>query len=412
MSIVVTYNGQEFVIPQYGDAGWADNVTNYLSALSTGSLTKSGGAFTLLADANFGATYGLVSEYYKSNSSNIATAGELRLSNTDTIQFRNGANNGNLSLSISGDELYFNGSSITPDLNNYLSTAGGTFTLLADTNFGATYGLISPYFKSTSSNISTTGAVRLANTDTVKWRNGANSADLSLYVSGNNLYFDGTQLNGGGGGGTANQLNSPNTPIASTGIVRLGNTDVIAWRNAADDDDIILNVEGAAVTVNGQQISGPGASGFSSLYQTSSTYSTDDASAEEPISALTFENMGVDASYYKVDAFIRWTAPAGIGFRLGYDAPAGAHVNAQITIPTAETTALIKNLPVNGGSESYGSLVSTTRADDNTTYVATLTATVVIGETTGDFIIWFATETNEQTVTVQGFSTALYTVIG
>lgn len=408
MSIVVTYNGQEFVIPQYGDAGWADNVTNYFSALSTGSLTKSGGTFALLADTNFGATYGLVSEYYKSNSSNIATAGELRLSNTDTIQFRNGANNGNLSLSISGDELYFNGSSITPDLNNYLSTAGGTFALLADTNFGATYGLVSPYFKSTSSNISTTGAVRLANTDTVKWRNGANSADLSLYVSGNNLYFDGTQLNGGGGG-TADQLISSTTPVATTGVVRLGNVDEINWRDGADSANLSLYVSSDDLYFNGVKLNGnAGDVGSITYNQVSGAISS--ASGMTAITDFTLPMGGVgEPVTIKFDAFVRYQSD-GIGLILGYQAPAGARVNAQIYIQKTETLNVSASFPLGGTSNSSGSLDGAT-SNTSGVYVATISGTCISGETSGNFEIQFAASDDGSGISIQPFSSCIYTVL-
>lgn len=61
-----------------------------------------------------------------------------------------------------------------------LQKAGGTFTLTAEVDFGATYGLKSAYLKSRTSNVSSAGTVRLANTDSIGWRNNANGADLLL----------------------------------------------------------------------------------------------------------------------------------------------------------------------------------------------------------------------------------------
>lgn len=76
-----------------------------------------------------------------------------------------------------------------------LTKAGGAFTLTADANFGGTYGLIAKYFKSQTANIAAAGAVRLARTDTMSWRNQANGADLALSVtSGNLLQFDGVTI--------------------------------------------------------------------------------------------------------------------------------------------------------------------------------------------------------------------------
>lgn len=99
-----------FVIPDVGDENWGQNVTNYLVAIPSGALQKTGGAFTLTADVNFGATFGLVSTYYKSRASNVASAGAFRLANTDLLEWRNFANAGNNTLGVnSSDQLTYNG---------------------------------------------------------------------------------------------------------------------------------------------------------------------------------------------------------------------------------------------------------------------------------------------------------------
>lgn len=75
-----------------------------------------------------------------------------------------------------------------------LQKAGGTFTLTAEANFGGNFGLAAEYFKSRGT-VSTTGVFRLGNTELVAWRNAANSADLGLTVDGtNNLAFNGSTL--------------------------------------------------------------------------------------------------------------------------------------------------------------------------------------------------------------------------
>lgn len=109
MSTNITYNGAPFIIPSVGDARWGQNVSNYLIAIPSGCLQKTGGAFTLTgADVNFGGTYGLISTYYKSRSANIATAGVLRLAATDTIGWRNAAGSGDLLLDVDTDMIRFN----------------------------------------------------------------------------------------------------------------------------------------------------------------------------------------------------------------------------------------------------------------------------------------------------------------
>jgi hypothetical protein len=117
MSTPVIYNGVTYNVPSFADIGYAQNAGNmsaYWIALATGSLQKTGGAFTLTADANFGPNFGLLAKYFTSIVSNAATAGVLRLAVTDTIDWRNNANGANLALGIDGsDNLTFGGTAIT-----------------------------------------------------------------------------------------------------------------------------------------------------------------------------------------------------------------------------------------------------------------------------------------------------------
>jgi len=69
----------------------------------------------------------------------------------------------------------------------------GTFALTGDLSFGGSFGLESKYYKPLTINPASTGLVRLAKTDTVAWRNNANSADLALGIDGSNrLTFNGS----------------------------------------------------------------------------------------------------------------------------------------------------------------------------------------------------------------------------
>jgi len=116
---------------------------------------------------------------------------------------------------IAGTEVSFNGTSYTvpgvgesdwagdnkvdgllKDLaNNGFAKTGGTFTLSAEVDYGATAGLLGLYFGSTTANVATTGAFRLANTECVGWRNGANDASNELCVdSSNSLTYNGNIL--------------------------------------------------------------------------------------------------------------------------------------------------------------------------------------------------------------------------
>lgn len=96
-----------------------------------------------------------------------------------------------------GDRIYatYINTFLTAVANNALAKSGGTFTLTADVNFGATYGPVVAYIKSRSSNIASTGVFRLANDEGIAWRNAANSANLLLKLnSSNRLELDGVAI--------------------------------------------------------------------------------------------------------------------------------------------------------------------------------------------------------------------------
>jgi hypothetical protein len=183
LSQSVTLNGVSYTIPSRGEQDWDGNVTSYLVAIATGFLSKAGGAFTLTAEADFGATYGLVAAYFKSRTANASTTGVLRLANADSVKWRNGANSADLNLAIASNRLQFEG----VDLVDVSSTQ----TL---TNKTLTTPLISAA-TSTSSNPSSAGVVRFANNEGIGWRNAANNANLELKVTASDaLQFNGSTL--------------------------------------------------------------------------------------------------------------------------------------------------------------------------------------------------------------------------
>ena len=112
MATSVNINGVSYSIPATGEGSWGTNVSNYLIALSTGVLQKSGGAFTLTADVDFGATFGLKSIYYKSRAT-ASSAGVVRLGNAESVGWRNAANSADKLLKVNAsDVLEFDGNPI------------------------------------------------------------------------------------------------------------------------------------------------------------------------------------------------------------------------------------------------------------------------------------------------------------
>lgn len=113
MTISLDVNGSSYAYPQTGDNNWGGNATSWAYAISIGVLQKQGGTFTLTAEVDFGASYGLKSLYYKSRTSNVAGAGQVRLARADVISWRNQANGANLDLGPnSSNVLQFNGEDI------------------------------------------------------------------------------------------------------------------------------------------------------------------------------------------------------------------------------------------------------------------------------------------------------------
>jgi len=110
MAINLNINGTNYLFPETNDTDWGDQIDSWATAVTNGMLQKAGGNFTLLAEIDFGTTYGLKSAYFKTRSANLADAGSIRLSNTDVINFRNAANSANLSLGVDGsNNITFNG---------------------------------------------------------------------------------------------------------------------------------------------------------------------------------------------------------------------------------------------------------------------------------------------------------------
>lgn len=102
-----------------------------------------------------------------------------------------------------GDEDW--GANVTSYLvaipSGVLQRSGGSFTLTNEVDFGGTFGLRSVYYKSRASNVAQSGVVRLGNTQAVSWRDAANAGDLPLSVDATDtLLFDGVPVITGSGG--------------------------------------------------------------------------------------------------------------------------------------------------------------------------------------------------------------------
>ena len=134
MATLISFNGSNYLVPAYGDSGWAQgsgNLSSYLISVATGCLQTVGGNFTLSANVNFGATYGVLAKYFTSVSTSPATSGVVRLAAGDTICW----GTGNYALSQSGGVLSFNGI-VLGDTTNYSSSFVGQTSVTITHNLG------------------------------------------------------------------------------------------------------------------------------------------------------------------------------------------------------------------------------------------------------------------------------------
>jgi hypothetical protein len=149
MSTVVTWNGGSFTVPSVSEENWGGvtKVDGLLVSLATNGFQKTGGTFTLSADADFGAAAGLKSIYYKSRHATPATAGILRVGVSESFGWRNNANDGNLLLSVNAsDQLLYNGSIVigmSPSLTiNRALVSDGTGQIISATTTATEIGYV------------------------------------------------------------------------------------------------------------------------------------------------------------------------------------------------------------------------------------------------------------------------------
>ncbi len=128
MATAVTWNGVSYNVPASGERNWsgATGVDGLLISLVNNGFQKTGGTFTLSADADLGASAGLKSIYYKSRGT-VATTGVIRLANAEVISWRNAANDANMSLTVdSSNRLTYAGTVVLSSAGVTQVAAGGT----------------------------------------------------------------------------------------------------------------------------------------------------------------------------------------------------------------------------------------------------------------------------------------------
>ena len=125
MSTAKSFAGSTFNIPlnrEPKSSSWGTEVSNFLIALADYAIPKTGGTYALEAELSLGSSYGIVSAYLKSGSSNIASSGIVRFANNEGLAWRNAANNANIALKIdASNKLAFGSSAVSETEYGYLS---------------------------------------------------------------------------------------------------------------------------------------------------------------------------------------------------------------------------------------------------------------------------------------------------
>lgn len=257
MSQSILLNGTTYVIPDVSDGDWGENLTNFFVAIPQGVLQKTGGSFTLTANVNFGATYGLLSAYFSTRSSNPAGAGLIRLAVADSVAWRNNANNGNLLLAVNGsDQLTFNGS-VLQAAGNYITALTGDVTATGPGSAAATIaaGAVDNGKISASAAIAFSKLASLSSANILVGSAGnvptavAVSGDISLTNAGVTAYSGTVPINKGGTGQVTATAGfdalSPNTTKGD-----------ITVRNSSSNTRLAVGTDGQVLTADAAETLG------------------------------------------------------------------------------------------------------------------------------------------------------------
>lgn len=141
------------------------------------------------------------------------------------------------------------------------SVTGYSFPFFAPlVTFGALGNATFTSLTSSTSNPALSGSIRLAKSDTINWRNNANSADLSIVVSSGigTTPADTITTSGNVPGIQSFFLSNSGNANATTGVYRLNSGDAIAWRNNGNSADVVLskNASDNLVWPNGLSLAG------------------------------------------------------------------------------------------------------------------------------------------------------------
>lgn len=250
MSILVPFNGVNYIIPTPGETGWGSNLDSFFVAIGAGALQKIGGNFFLASEVDFGPSFGLKSLYYKAGAGTVGAPSFTFASETNTGLYLPQAHT--LSLVTSGVDRVIVGNSIV----NFLlpiGQQGGTqstpqYTWSNDLTTGLWHSAIGEVA------VTTAGTTKFifstaANTSTlpVLLPNGslsapslAASADTNTGLVWNSA--DNVSLISGGGGFAGGEVN-----VTSNGISVNSNAQFALGINGGINNDYICQIANSSL---------------------------------------------------------------------------------------------------------------------------------------------------------------------
>ncbi len=240
MAQTYTINGVDYTFPDVDDSDWGQNVTDWAGAVSSFLLQKSGGAFTLTAEVDFGANYGLLAKDLSSKTADPASAGFLQLAKTDVIAWRNDGTDGDINLAKKAgtdDLLQFN----SIDLVN-LSTAQ---TLTTKT-------LTSPVINTGISGSAIDDNASLGSSATKVPTQNAVKSYVDAQLGASDLEFEGNT----GGGQSVDLSGQTFSLLGGTGLTSAGTAQTITFNVDAAQPGITSVGTLSALTVTGTTTSG------------------------------------------------------------------------------------------------------------------------------------------------------------
>jgi hypothetical protein len=188
--------------------------------------------------------------------------------------------------------------------NSTLQKNGGAFTLSADADFGPNFGLKAAYLAARSATADS-GFLRLGNTDTIQFRNAANSGNNVLSSVGDVLTYSGT-FNAATVTGTFSGDGAALTNLskAASGLGNVDNTsDANKPISIAEQAALNLKADTASPTFTGVPIAPTAVAGTSTNQIATTAYVQASASGNAP--------TGMFATFMRASAPAGWVAGDG-----------------------------------------------------------------------------------------------------